>query len=86
MPVDQKLLDILCCPKTKIDVQYLSNEDLKQLNEKISQGKIKFVDGNIVKDPLSEGLVTIDKKTIYQIDEDIPIMLIEKGIAYSQIL
>ena len=80
MPVDKKLLDILCCPKTKVDVEELSKTDLEAINKQIKNGKLKYVDGKPVKEPLQEGLITKDKKTVYRVDDDIPIMLIEMGI------
>lgn len=85
MPIDQKLLDILCCPKTKVDLQVLESDALKKLNNDIASGKVKFVDGKAVKDPLKEGLITVDKKTVYQIDDGIPIMLIDKGIPFNHL-
>ena len=77
MPIDKKLLDILCCPKTKIDVEFLSNDERKRLNEAIKKGSVKNVAGQIVKNALEEGLITVDKKTVYRIDDDIPVMLID---------
>lgn len=85
MPIDKKLLDILCCPETKIDITELAAADLKTLNEKIKNGKVVYKNGDQVEDIISEGLVTVDKKTIYRIDEDIPIMLIDKGISFDQL-
>ena len=41
--------------------------------------------GAAVKKPLSEALITRDRKTIYRVDEGIPVMLIEQGIPAEQI-
>jgi uncharacterized protein YbaR (Trm112 family) len=38
------------------------------------------VDGKKVDTPLDAGLITEDGETIYRIDDDIPIMLIDEGI------
>ena len=80
MPLPKELLDILCCPKTKVSVEMLSDAGLKELNRKIEDGTLCFVDGTPVEQPLKEALVTTDGKTVYRIDDDIPIMLVEKGI------
>lgn len=85
MPIDKELMDILCCPKTKVDIQQLESADLTSLNAKIEQGLIKYSDGKPVDEPLSEGLVTVDLKTIYRIDDGIPVMLIDMGIPFEQI-
>ena len=84
MPIDKKLLDILCCPKTKVDVEELSQPDLEALNKQIKNGKLKYVDGKSVQEALQEGLITVDKKTVYRIDDDIPVMLIEMGISLEK--
>lgn len=83
--IDKELLDILCCPETKVPVEMLSDEKLKALNERIAAGDIKTVDGGKVDTPLDAGLVTEDGRTIYRIDDDIPIMLIDEGIRADQL-
>lgn len=85
MPISNDLLEILCCPKTKVPVVMLSTEQLEQLNAQISKGQVKFVDASPVEQVLQEGLITEDGQTIYRIDEGIPVMLIDKGISTSQL-
>ena len=84
MSIKQELLEILCCPLTKVPVKILEKEKLQKLNEKIAQKTVKYSDGSLVVEPLSEGLITEDGKTIYRVDQDIPIMLIDKGISVEQ--
>ncbi len=78
--IDQELLGILCCPKTKVPVEMLSDDKRNTLNERIKKGVVKTVEGKKVDTPLEAGLITEDQKTIYRIDDDIPIMLIDEGI------
>jgi uncharacterized protein YbaR (Trm112 family) len=85
MPIDPQLLNILCCPKTKVDVELLSVQELKKLNEAIKKGSVKNVAGDVIDTPLNEGLITIDKKTVYRIEDDIPVMLIDEGIPFQLI-
>lgn len=85
MPISNDLLEILCCPKTKVPIQLLTDDQIKQVNRAIQGGKITYVDGSIVDTPLTEGLVTTDLQTIYRIDDSIPVMLIDKGIKADQI-
>lgn len=83
--IDKELLDILCCPETKVPVEVLSEDKLKALNEKIAAGEVETIDGRKVNEPLDAGLITEDGRTIYRIDDDIPIMLIDEGIRADQI-
>lgn len=85
MPISQDLLEILCCPRTRVPVEMLSEELLAQLNEKIGQGAVKYYDDKDVDKPLQEGLVTEDGAVIYRIDDSIPVMLVEQGIPAEQL-
>jgi len=85
VPIKKELLSILCCPVTKEPVEMLPADKLAHLNDLIKKGSVKNVDGSKVEQPLQEGLITVDGKTIYRIDEDIPVMLTELGIPADQI-
>lgn len=81
--IDQKLLSILCCPETKQDLELLSDEVVKKINRRIAQGGVKNRAGEEVKDPIDGALLRQDKKFLYPVREDIPIMLIDEGIAWA---
>ena len=78
--VDKELLDILCCPETKEDVHLVTGELIDTLNQKIEAGEIKNRGGGEVKEKMDSGLMREDKKYLYPIREDIPIMLIDEAI------
>lgn len=84
MTVDPKLLEILCCPVSKTPLNRLDPARLEKLNSAIGQGSVKYVDGKAVESELQEGLVTADMKVIYPVEDDIPILLQEKGIGTTQ--
>lgn len=84
MPIDGKLLEILCCPVSKSPLQRLPAGKLKTLNQAISAGEVKYVNGDKVDEPLREALVTQDEKVIYAVVDNIPILLEEKGIGTTQ--
>ena len=84
MPVDGKLLEILCCPVSKTPLTVLGQQKLTKLNTSIENGDALYVDGENVTDPLQEGLITEDGKVIYPVQDDIPILLEEKGIGTTQ--
>ncbi len=85
MPISEELLKILCCPLTKKPVKMLSADKLELLNSRIADGKISDKEGNILKESLTEGIITEDSQTIYRIDDNIPVMLAETGIPTDQI-
>ena len=78
--IDKELLAILCCPETKQDVRLFTRAELAALNEKIAEGNVKNASGVAVTEKLDGGLLRADKKILYPIREDIPVMLIEEGI------
>ena len=84
MPVDGKLLEILCCPLSKTPLVILSQDKLDTLNSAIDAGDVLYIDGKNVTAPLQEGLMTEDKKVIYAVQDNIPILLEEQGIGTSQ--
>ncbi len=83
--IDKELLEILCCPETKVPVQILPDDKLQALNDRIARGDIKTADGKKVTTALDSGLITEDGRTIYRIDDDIPIMLIDEAIPADQL-
>ena len=84
MPVDGKLLEILCCPVSKTPLIVLGQEKLDRLNNSISSDEALYIDGEKVTQPLQEGLITQDGKVIYPVQDDIPVLLEEKGIGTTQ--
>jgi len=84
MPVDGKLLEILCCPVSKTPLIILSQEKLGKLNSAIEAGDALFIDGKKITDPIQEGLITEDGKVIYAVQDNIPVLLEEQGIGTTQ--
>lgn len=83
--MDRKLLDILCCPVSKVPLKPLPADRLSKLNERIAAGQVRYADGQKVDQPLTQALVTDTETVIYRVDDDIPIMLAERGIPVSQL-
>ena len=78
--IDKDLLAILCCPDTKQDVSLADEALIAKLNEAVSSGQLKNKANKPVAEPLDGGLIRADRKMLYPIREDIPVMLIEEGI------
>jgi len=85
MPIDDKLIEVLCCPASQMAVKKLSGEQVEKLNQAIAQGKVRFKNESLVEKSVEEGLITEDGNTLYLVDSGIPIMLIEHGVAAEQI-
>ena len=83
--MDRKLLDILACPATRQPLAMLEKRGLEALNQAIQSGAVRRVDDSPQSDPLREALVTRDRKRIYRIDDGIPVLLVEEGIATGQV-
>ena len=85
MAIDRKLLEILCCPVTRVPVERLAPAKLLAVNRAIREGGVRYTDGSPVEAELAEALVTANGTTIYTVDDGIPIMLEERAIATVQL-
>jgi len=84
--IDKDLLAILCCPDTKQDVSLADEALVAKLNEAVSRGQLKDKASKPVTEPLDGGLIRNDRKMLYPIRDDIPVMLIEEGIPLEGII
>jgi uncharacterized protein YbaR (Trm112 family) len=80
MPVSEKLLEILQCPRTKQNLRQLEADKVAKINLEIERGNVKYYDGSPVDDVLDEALITEDRKVIYRVDQGIPVLMIDQGI------
>lgn len=80
MPVSEKLIEILQCPRTKQNLKNLEPDKVARINQEIEKGNVNYYDGSPVEDILDEALITEDRKVIYRVDEGIPVLMIDKGI------
>lgn len=83
--MDKKLLDIICCPLTKLPLQLLDVERLGRLNAAIHAGGIHDRSERSIADPLAEALVTRDGRLVYPVRAGIPILLEQESIDWKQI-
>lgn len=84
-PMDKRLLDILCCPVSKLPVRPLQRTELDALNKAIEAGQVQTVAGVAVGQGVTEALITTDRKVIYRVEDGIPVMLPEEGIGTLQL-
>ncbi|WP_300615585.1 Trm112 family protein [Dokdonella sp.] len=83
--MDKRLLDILCCPLTKAPLRPLGEAELASLNRAIAAGGVRNHGGGALAQAIPAGLVTRDGRTIYRLDDDIPVMLADESIATAQL-
>ena len=83
--MDKRLLDIVCCPVTKLPLQLLDSEHLAKLNLAINAGQLRNRAAQPIPDPLSEALVTRDGRLVYPVREGIPVLLEEESIDWLQL-
>lgn len=85
MNLDRRLIEILCCPATRQPVALLSAAQLDALNRAVDTGQLVSVDGSPVRQRFSAGLVTRDARTVYRVEDGIPVMLVDQGVSLTQI-
>ena len=79
--MNAQLLDILCCPTSKMPLRLLRADELEAVNRALA-GRAATNDAPRT---LAAGLVTRDRRTIYRIEDDIPVMLADEAIAVADI-
>ena len=83
--MDKKLLSILCCPVTHKGLSLARSDLLKSVNKAIGSGELVNRDGAQLAEPLNEALVTDDGKTLYPIDDGIPVLIEGEAVALEQL-
>jgi uncharacterized protein YbaR (Trm112 family) len=84
MAINKALLDILLCPDSRQSLTLAEPALLDTLNQRIRQGTLKNRVGTVVSDPLDGGLVREDRRYLYIIRDDIPVMLIDEAIPLQE--
>lgn len=85
MSIDKELLAILCCPETKQAVTLAEDSLIQKLNAAVVRGELLNLGKRPVSAELDGGLIRADRKILYPIRENIPVMLIDEGIPLEQI-
>ena len=83
--MDKRLLDIICCPATRLPLELMDADRLARLNAAIAAGKIKNHSDQKPAGNLAEALVTRDGRLVYPIRDGIPILLEDECIDFNQL-
>ena len=82
--MDDKLLEIICCPETHQPLRRADVELVTNLNQRIEAGTLFDRVEEKVDQKIDGGLLREDGKILYPIRQNIPTLLIEQGIPLGQ--
>lgn len=83
--MDKKLLDIVCCPLTRLPLQTLDGQRLSRLNAAIAAGTLRNRASDTITEPFPAALVTRDGRLAYPVRDGIPILLEEECVDLQQV-
>ena len=83
--MDKNLLDIICCPITKLPLQLLGAERLGRLNAAIEAGDVKNHSAIQTTEQIEEALVTRNGLLVYPVRNGIPVLMEEESIDWNQL-
>jgi uncharacterized protein YbaR (Trm112 family) len=78
--ISEDLLRILVCPDTKQPLTLAPQATIDALNARVRQGTLRDTGGEEVTRPIEAGLLRKDGRVLYPIIDEIPRMLIDRGI------
>jgi len=82
--MDDKLLEIICCPETHQPLRQADAELVADLNQRIKAGTLLDRVDDKISQKIDGGLLREDGKILYPIRQEIPTLLIEQGIPLGQ--
>src|SRR5690606_18853708 len=82
---DPALLDIVCCPVTRLPLQIMPANRTERANALIEARKLRNRGGHAVTEPAPQWLMTRDGKVAYPVRDGIPVLLEEEGVELSQL-
>ena len=84
--ISNELLKILACPETQQDLILADAKLVQKINACIEQGKLRNRAKERITGKINGGLVRKDRKYLYPIRENIPILLIDEAIGLDKTL
>jgi uncharacterized protein YbaR (Trm112 family) len=82
--LDPELLKILCCPENHEALAYAEAPLIERLNRQITAGQLRNRAGQAVTEKLDGGLVRADRRFLYPIRQDIPVLLLDEAIPVEE--
>lgn len=78
------LTEILYCPITHLRLLPLKGDQKQKINAMIGEGKLRMANGNRCKSLIEDGLIREDNGVVYEIKDNIPVMLPGSGIVLEE--
>ena len=79
--IDKELLNVIVCPETKQDLELAEPGLVQKINSLIEKGELLNRSKQRISEKIDGGLVRKDdRKYLYPIRDDIPILLIDESI------
>ena len=85
--INEELLNIIVCPETKQDLVIAESNIVEKINTLIENGELLNRSKQKVTEKIDGGLIQKDdRKYLYPIRDEIPILLIDESISLENIL
>lgn len=85
MSFDTALLDILCCPVTRLPLQRMPVHRAERIGMLIAERKVLNRGGQAVEGPVSEWLMTRDGKLAYPMRDGIPVLIEDEAVELAKL-
>jgi uncharacterized protein len=83
--LNRDFLSMIRCPENRMPLALADDALVARLNRAIANGELKNRAGQTVARPLDAALVREDRKLLYPIIDQIPILLVDEGIMLDQL-
>ena len=82
--MNEKLLDIICCPVTHQPLKKADRALISALNARVAANEVRNEGGEAVTRNLTEALVTRDGRRLYPVYDGMPALLVDESIVLEQ--
>jgi uncharacterized protein YbaR (Trm112 family) len=83
--ISPELIELLVCPEDRSRLTLAPAEIVEAANRMIGAGTLRNRLGRVVERHLEGGLIRADGKVLYQVVDDLPIMLIDEAVPLEQL-
>lgn len=84
MALDRRLLDLLCCPVTKMPLALAAADALERLRIAAAAGQLQQRDGSVVAQAPQVALIESRSGWYYPVLDDIPVLLPEVALRVNE--